>query len=65
MMGHGSTLMLEKVYANLDAEDVGMLVEARLSAHEAKVGAEDRHNRGTAATPTEARGNENIKELPH
>ena len=43
MLGHGSTLMLEKVYANLDAEDVGMLVEARLSEHEAKHG----HNRGT------------------
>lgn len=49
MLGHGSTLMLEKVYANLDAEDVGMLVEARLLEHETKhPAAERRHNRGTA-----------------
>jgi len=66
MLGHGSTLMLEKIYANLDARDVGMLVEQRLLEHDTKQrGAERRHNRGTATTPTEVRDEGNANEVQH
>ena len=65
VLGHGTTLMLERVYGNLDAGDVGVLIERRLLQHHEENAADHGHNRGTIGDGHAKRDGEIINELPH